>query len=253
MSGAGGNAAAAAYVVANRGLGSASAFATGGRGDQGASSGGANASSTTRSSVGSVFAAADSPGLAAGGPVSADALASIGAAGSPILVNAAPGQVVSDAMLTRGGSHVLGAMAATYGGQGETLTYHAQSSFTFATSFSPDLELTLFDNSFSGAGFDSLRLDITVNGVDHLYQFLTLAAAEQFFSGNTLDFGFFAGGTQTISLDYLVSASNPGDGFGFTYGLSAVPEPSTWGMMLIGFCGLGLAGARRARKPARMD
>ena len=31
---------------------------------------------------------------------------------------------------------------------------------------------------------------------------------------------------------------------------SAIPEPSTWGMLLIGFAGLGLAGYRKAR-PAR--
>jgi hypothetical protein len=29
----------------------------------------------------------------------------------------------------------------------------------------------------------------------------------------------------------------------------AVPEPSTWAMMLIGFAGLGYAGYRRAREP----
>jgi hypothetical protein len=31
--------------------------------------------------------------------------------------------------------------------------------------------------------------------------------------------------------------------------LGAVPEPSTWAMMLVGFAGLGYAGYRRARQP----
>jgi PEP-CTERM motif len=31
---------------------------------------------------------------------------------------------------------------------------------------------------------------------------------------------------------------------------AAVPEPSTWSLMLAGFAGLGLAGARAARKRA---
>jgi hypothetical protein len=31
--------------------------------------------------------------------------------------------------------------------------------------------------------------------------------------------------------------------------LTAVPEPSTWAMMLVGFCGLGYAGYRRRRTP----
>jgi hypothetical protein len=32
-----------------------------------------------------------------------------------------------------------------------------------------------------------------------------------------------------------------------TFG-TAVPEPSTWAMMLLGFAGLGFAGYRRSRK-----
>jgi hypothetical protein len=31
--------------------------------------------------------------------------------------------------------------------------------------------------------------------------------------------------------------------------VDAVPEPSTWGMMLVGFAGLGYAGYRRAKEP----
>lgn len=33
----------------------------------------------------------------------------------------------------------------------------------------------------------------------------------------------------------------------FTLDVNAVPEPSTWAMMLVGFAGLGYAGYRRAR------
>jgi hypothetical protein len=32
----------------------------------------------------------------------------------------------------------------------------------------------------------------------------------------------------------------------------AVPEPSTWAMMLIGFAGLGYAGCRASRKSAAL-
>jgi hypothetical protein len=35
--------------------------------------------------------------------------------------------------------------------------------------------------------------------------------------------------------------------YAFTVG-SAVPEPSTWAMMMLGFSGLGYAGFRRAKK-----
>jgi hypothetical protein len=39
----------------------------------------------------------------------------------------------------------------------------------------------------------------------------------------------------------------PEDWYGFTVG-SAVPEPSTWAMMLLGFAGLGFAGYGRTKK-----
>ena len=38
-----------------------------------------------------------------------------------------------------------------------------------------------------------------------------------------------------------------GESATFTSATSAIPEPSTWAMMLIGFAGLGYAGYRRAR------
>ncbi|MGA8448145.1 MAG: PEP-CTERM sorting domain-containing protein [Roseiarcus sp.] len=42
-----------------------------------------------------------------------------------------------------------------------------------------------------------------------------------------------------------------GDGeFSYTLTISAVPEPSTWGLMLLGFAGLGFAGYRRSVKAA---
>jgi PEP-CTERM motif len=38
-------------------------------------------------------------------------------------------------------------------------------------------------------------------------------------------------------------------GGGAPGGAAAVPEPSTWAMLLLGFAGLGYAGYRRAREP----
>jgi PEP-CTERM motif len=43
------------------------------------------------------------------------------------------------------------------------------------------------------------------------------------------------------------SFSSTGNAFEFSLG-TAVPEPSTWAMMLVGFAGLGYAGYRRARE-----
>jgi hypothetical protein len=36
----------------------------------------------------------------------------------------------------------------------------------------------------------------------------------------------------------------------YVFGTPAVPEPSTWAMMLLGFAGLGFAGYRTARRGA---
>ncbi len=46
-----------------------------------------------------------------------------------------------------------------------------------------------------------------------------------------------------------ISWNNPGfeNYYGFTVGVSAVPETSTWMMMLLGFAGLGFAGYRRQK------
>ncbi len=46
---------------------------------------------------------------------------------------------------------------------------------------------------------------------------------------------------------YFTAGPN-GESNGLFGSLTAVPEPSTWAMMLAGFAGLGFAGYRRARK-----
>ena len=43
--------------------------------------------------------------------------------------------------------------------------------------------------------------------------------------------------------DYAIGMFGPN----FTYASSAIPEPSTWAMVVLGFAGLGFAGCRNAR------
>ena len=58
---------------------------------------------------------------------------------------------------------------------------------------------------------------------------------------------FVANGDGFIAVADLLGNKGTGDVGGMTGTLSAVPEPSTWAMMLLGFAGLGFAGYRKAR------
>ena len=63
-------------------------------------------------------------------------------------------------------------------------------------------------------------------------------------------FSFFQQGTPPTGNAYGEFTANPG-AFGVgTFTLTAVPEASTWTLMLIGFAGLGIAGYRVTRKGA---
>lgn len=112
-----------------------------------------------------------------------------------------------------------------------------------------ELYLTLLDNNFSGVGFDSLELQIDANGRASDYSFTSLSEAELFFMDHRLALGDWSAGAQVVDVSYWLTASEPGAGFGFDYNL-AIPETSTWAMLLAGFAGLGLVGYRRAHRAA---
>jgi PEP-CTERM motif len=63
-------------------------------------------------------------------------------------------------------------------------------------------------------------------------------------------FSFFGQSTPPTGNAYGELSSDP-TAFGVgTFTLTAVPEPATWAMMLIGFAGLGVAGYRASQKRA---
>jgi hypothetical protein len=53
-------------------------------------------------------------------------------------------------------------------------------------------------------------------------------------------------------IDLTLSVTNGSGAFAIGGGTagSVVPEPSTWGMMLLGFAGLGFVGFRASRRTA---
>ena len=79
--------------------------------------------------------------------------------------------------------------------------------------------------------------------------FESLPVAESFFHDSVINLGSSLGGPGIdLTIAYNLVADGSG-GFGFDFAVGgAVPEPSTWAMMLIGFAGLGFAGYRASRK-----
>ena len=150
------------------------------------------------------------------------------------------------------GTAILGANYAPDGG-GESNTYSASSTFDFG--YGGDLQLGLIDDQVSGfangLGFQSMEFTIQADGVEVLdVTFGSLAIAESFFRDDVIDLGADFGPNIDLTFGYTLIADGPG-GFGFDLAIGgAVPEPSTWAMMLVGFAGLGFAGHRSTRRRA---
>ncbi len=215
----------------------------------GASNGYAKASSQTQSSLGSAYTSANSP---VGGPASAVTQVSIGTSGIASVPSILAGQSLSTAILSpsTGGALAIGGMSIGYGGSGESLTYTTTAQFSNIAQ-NGNVLLTFLDHGVLGDGFSSMTLDIVINGTGHNYAWNDLASAETFFSHDTLDFGPYSGNL-SLQLYWSLTSQSPGDGFGFDYAIgnyqvSAVPEPSTWAMMIIGFAGLGFMSWRKVR------
>jgi hypothetical protein len=145
------------------------------------------------------------------------------------------------------GTAILGANTAPDGGGGSE-TYSATSTFDFG--YGGDLQLGLIDDQQSGfangLGFQLMEFTIMADGVEVLdVTFGSLAIAESFFHDDVIDLGSDFGSNIDLTFGYTLVADGSG-GFGFDLAIGgAVPEPSTWAMMLVGFAGLGYAGYRK--------
>ena len=150
------------------------------------------------------------------------------------------------------GTAILGANYAPDGG-GESNTYSASSTFDFG--YGGDLMLGLIDDQVSGfangLGFQSMEFTIMADGVEVFdVTFGSLAIAESFFRDDVIDLGSDFGPNIDLTFAYTLIANGSG-GFGFDFAVGgAVPETSTWAMMLIGFAGLGFTGYRSRRTRA---
>ena len=80
--------------------------------------------------------------------------------------------------------------------------------------------------------------------------FSSITAADRFFDDQVINLGSSYGPDVDLTFTYTLTADGPG-GYGLDFVVGgAVPEPSTWAMMLIGFAGLGFAGYRASHRNA---
>jgi hypothetical protein len=143
------------------------------------------------------------------------------------------------------GTSILGASLSGDGSVSNT--YSASSTFDFAPK--GDLLLGLI-SPLDGAPTDFQQIDFTVtlNGAEVVDEiFTSLATADAFFADDVINLGSVSGATEIKFAYDLVAGGSGGYGMDLAFG-GAVPEPSTWATMLIGFGGLGYAGLRRASK-----
>jgi hypothetical protein len=145
-----------------------------------------------------------------------------------------------------GGVHVDGTVTGLIYGLNEDGNGQAPTSVKITTS---PMALTATTLSYSGGGL----FDVTAGQI-------TAANNVNFFGGSPYPFGTFlllntypAGNYLDNYLSNSIVANSGGfAGVTYTEVASAVPEPSTWAMLLLGFVGVGFMAYRRKSKPALM-
>ncbi|HEX7988508.1 MAG TPA: hypothetical protein VF616_33695 [Duganella sp.] len=134
-----------------------------------------------------------------------------------------------------------------------------------------DQHLLIAFLSAGGTGFDTLDLSISSHGNLLFSQsFTSLSDANLFFTDRVLDLGLFGAGAQDIvvrsslagaaygyAFNYVLGGGGLGGvsggvgGIGGGAGVSAVPEESSWMMMMIGLSGLVIVARRRKSAATR--
>lgn len=183
-----------------------------------------------------------------------------------------------------GGAAALGLSAAATAAMPELygVGMHGGSGATDASQPSPALGSTSSEFQFvsvvdqhlliaflgaGGTGFDSLDLSISSHGNLLFSQsFTSLSDANLFFTDKVLDLGLFGAGAQDIVVRSSLAGAAYGYAFNYVLGgsglagignvagglaVSAVPEESSWMMMMIGLSGLVIVARRRKSAAAR--
>ncbi len=96
-------------------------------------------------------------------------------------------------------------------------------------------------------GFTTDIASIGVNPVGDETLNFNLGSMSQSSDPVTFRIYFYAAGTNMSDWDDLVSTASAGSGLQLAGNVVAVPEPTTWAMVLLGFAGLGFAGYRKGK------
>jgi hypothetical protein len=121
---------------------------------------------------------------------------------------------------------------------------------------------TFFVNQFAAPATFSFSSPVSAVGFTLADGFSGGTITAQFFDGSTLDGSFnFSAANQTAFSFFGVNGIGPITSVTLTpdfnsfllvdqiqSGVAAVPEPSTWAMMILGFCGIGFMAYRRKSK-----
>lgn len=108
--------------------------------------------------------------------------------------------------------------------------------FRFATDAPGFLVFGLLGSQSTDVGFGNLELTISNHGTELFSRsFTSLTDARVFFSDHAFNLGALAAGDQDLLLTAGFTESRSGAfGFNYTFGVSPVPEPQTWMLMLLG-------------------
>jgi PEP-CTERM motif len=119
---------------------------------------------------------------------------------------------------------------------------------------------SLFESAVDPASGAGQLVDVTTASVVAQFHTTSISAFDDVFgladdgtsmyavSGTEIYTVNLSNGLLTPVLDYSGHGLGPANGTAFLAESGAIPEPSTWAMMLLGFAGLGVAGYRRSRK-----
>ena len=182
--------------------------------------------------------------VAAGDYVAATAMA---APAAESVGRTAPGELLGAGMHAASNSYVA---AADPWPTPQVIMPESSARFQFATAADQLLQVAFMEGA--GSGFDVLELTILNHGLQLFSRtFLGAAEADLFFNGHVLDLGLLGAGTQDLVIRSAYTFTVPGS-YAFNYlvgsSVGAVPEPSTWLMLLLGMGGVLVLARRRTEK-----